>query len=172
MRCSTWFFPRTPRNPWKISYAVTPLRGLRTSTLPSNKRRCVRRKEPRSAIHNPSTHRTRAAAVITPAGMPMRSSASGLSVARVISCTIHRYLRKGVIDVRIGACRRADHAYLGHRRETAAHAIQLTAIGVGAADGSQKNIVPQTAIRRQILLMEHHRVGGAAAHKHGGDAKL
>ena len=46
----------------------------RTSTLPSNKRRCVRRNEPRSAVHWPPVKRTSAAAVMTPAGMPMRSS--------------------------------------------------------------------------------------------------
>ncbi len=91
------------------------------------------------------------------------------AVAAVVDLgVLDLHLREGVVDVGVRSRRRADHTDLGERRHAAAHAVELPAVGVGAADGGQEDRVPCRALRWQVRRMEDQRLAGAATGEYGG----
>jgi len=89
---------------------------------------------------------------------------------------VDRDLAEQVVDVvvRAGALRH-DHGLAG-ARGGAAHAVDLLAVGVGAADHAHQQLVARFARHlrrfRQVLQAEEHALAGAAAHVGGGDLDL
>ncbi len=91
----------------------------------------------------------------------------------------HADLRKGVVDIGVRPARRADDADLRQRGNSTAHAVELTAVGIGRAHHLQEDRIPILGIGGQIVLPEHHRLGSAAPHEyrtkssicHGGSSR-
>ena len=89
---------------------------------------------------------------------------------------VDRHLAEQVVDVVIGLdALRQDHGLAGAGRR-AAHAVDLLAVRVGAADHAQQQRVAGRAgnLRRfgQILQAEEHALAGAATHVGGGNFDL
>ena len=84
----------------------------------------------------------------------------------------HQDLDEGVIDIGVGAARRADDADLRQRRYAAAHAVELAPVGIGAAHGGEEDGRPKRLVLRQILGAQHDGVGRAAAHENGAQPHL
>jgi hypothetical protein len=106
-----------------------------------------------------------------------REGSHGRGHIAAVAVVVHRRipnrdLREGEIDVGLRMGGRTHDADLGKRRDAPAHAVQLTGIRVGAADGGEEDRVPRRPIGRQVLLPEHDRFAGAAAHEHGRDLAL
>jgi hypothetical protein len=59
--------------------------------------------------------------------------------------------------------RRADDHGLGQRRGAAAHAVELAAIGIGAAENGQKDALDRAAVGRQIARMKEYALARATA---------
>mmetsp|Transcript_26275 Transcript_26275/g.62214 ORF Transcript_26275/g.62214 Transcript_26275/m.62214 type:complete len:211 (+) Transcript_26275:3988-4620(+) len=85
-------------------------------------------------------------------------------------------LAEQVVHVMAGFCRRRHDDGLGRGRRGAAHAVDLLAVGVRAADHAQQQLVSRRtwllAGLGQVLQAEEHTLAGAAAHIGGGNANL
>ena len=65
------------------------------------------------------------------------------AVAAVIDFRVlHRDLAEEVVDIHAGARARAHHHNLAEGRDAAAHAVELAAVGVGAAEGGEEERGP------------------------------
>ena len=78
----------------------------------------------------------------------------------------------GFDDVDAGAVGGGDHHHLGQRRDAAAHAVELPAVGIGAADGGQEDGVPRPWFGGQVPVVEKHPFRGAAADEGRRDRPL
>jgi hypothetical protein len=77
-----------------------------------------------------------------------------------------------VDHVVVGGGRGADDGHLAGDAESAADAVDLAAVGVGAAVGGQDHLVAEARLRRQVLFMEKESFAGAAAHENSRYASL
>src|SRR5215468_8738442 len=84
----------------------------------------------------------------------------------------HLDLAEGVVDVGSGVIRRADDARLRQGRDAAAETVQLAAVGIGAAEGGEEDVVAFNARWGEIALVEDQAAAGASAHVDGSDACL
>src|SRR5215468_10990249 len=95
------------------------------------------------------------------------------AIARVVHLRLaYLDLGEGVIDVGGGVARGADDARLRERRDAAAEAVELAAVGIGAAEGGEEDVVALDARRGKVALVEDETAAGAAAHVDGSDACL
>ena len=83
----------------------------------------------------------------------------------------HLHLREGVIDIGVVARRRRDDAGLRQGGDAAAHAVELAAVRIGAAQRRQEDRIPLRPVGWQVAGMEHDGLAGAAAHEHGGNGE-
>src|SRR5207302_2954780 len=95
------------------------------------------------------------------------------AVARVVDDgATHLHLGEREVDVRVRASRRADDTGLRERRDAAAEAVELAAVGIGAPEGSQQDGVPLRAAGGQVALVEEEGAARAAAHVDRPDLPL
>ncbi len=89
---------------------------------------------------------------------------------------VDRDLAEQVVDVVVRACAFRQDDRLAGARRGAAHAVDLLAVRVGAADHAQQQRVARGAghLRGlgQVLQAEEHALAGAAAHVGGGNPDL
>ncbi|MPN33368.1 hypothetical protein SDC9_180854 [bioreactor metagenome] len=109
------------------------------------------------------------------------AGADGSTQVATVAAPVHKRLIDGnlaeqIVHIVIGTCALAEyHAFAGGGR-CIAHAVNLFAIGVGAAQGAQKDgVANRTGLPGrfgQILKLEEHTFAGASAHIGGGNADL
>ena len=81
-------------------------------------------------------------------------------------------LHERVVDIRVGPRRRPDDHRLGQRGDAPAHAVELAAVGVRAAEHGEQQLAARLPVRRQVAAMKEHALAGAAAIEPCGDPNL
>src|SRR5690606_8805256 len=79
---------------------------------------------------------------------------------------------EGVVDIAIVAPGGRDEHDLARARGRTAHAVDMPAIRIGAADHPGQQRIPLAGGPWQVALMEEHALAGASPHVDGGDPLL
>src|SRR5207247_11180327 len=85
---------------------------------------------------------------------------------------LHGHLSERVVDVGAGEGAGPDDARLGERRDPAAQAVELAAVGIGAAERGEQDRIPLAARLGKIFGVEAETAARAASHVDGPYAAL
>ena len=85
---------------------------------------------------------------------------------------VHGQLHERVVDIRVGPRRRPDDHRLGQGGDAPAHAVELAAVGVRAAEHGEQQLAARLPVRRQVAAVKEHALAGAAAIEPCGDPNL
>ena len=100
----------------------------------------------------------------------------GAEIATVARPVDHRYLdgrgAEQIVDVTVRAAGGRDHHHLAGAGGGPAQAVDLLAVGIGAADHPQQQRIARRTGRRQVAGMKEHALAGTATHVDGGDTQL
>src|SRR5207249_9231435 len=106
-----------------------------------------------------------------------REGAHRRRAVAAVAVVVHRRLLdldlgERVVDVGAGQRGRADDARLGERRDAAAEAVELAAVGIGAAERGEQDRIPLAARLGKIFGVEAETAARAASHVDGPYAAL